>query len=39
MKKEQRMIELIRSASIAGDKEKLKLLQEFSGPGFEGRTS
>ena len=28
-KKEQRMIELIRSATIAGDKEKLKMLQEF----------
>lgn len=29
VKKEQRMIELIRSATIAGDKDKLKLLQEF----------
>jgi hypothetical protein len=28
-KKEQRMIELIRSATIAGDKDKLKMLQEY----------
>jgi hypothetical protein len=29
IKKEQRMIDLIRSATLAGDKDKLKLLQEF----------
>lgn len=28
-KKEQRMMELIRSATVTGDKEKLKMLQEY----------
>lgn len=33
-RKEQRMIELIRSTTIAGDKEKLKMLQEFGEATF-----
>lgn len=33
-RKEQRMMELIRSATLAGDKEKLKMLQQFGDTGF-----
>jgi len=35
LRKEQKIIELIKSATLAGDKEKLKILQEFGTPVFE----
>lgn len=37
IRKEQRMIELIKHATLAGDKEKLKMLQEFGSPVLESR--
>jgi len=30
-------MELIRNVNISSDKDRLKLLEEFSGPGFESR--
>lgn len=38
-RKEQRMMELIRSATLAGDKEKLKMLQEFGDTGISDGTN